>query len=316
MMSGTRPMNALFATDGTLEADFAGAMLRHLTAPGRWEVTVAMGVPTPVSLAIGLSPSSTAADRVVYETQHIQKSLAQQTVDRVARGWKADGFESKGIVLEGDVAEQLLEVVREQGFDLVAVGSGECGQLEALFLGSVSRKLVTYAEASVLVGRPRRGNGANSVREIAEKTRLDVLVAYDGSSGSKFALESLARLRTPLFGRLTVLSVEPIPYMALATDLPMVLPNYPVHQQRLADVAQSAADPMRGSAESVEVLTAFGRPSEEIARAAAELQVDLVILGASRHGAIDRFLMGSCAYETATKAPCSVLVLRAPVEFA
>jgi nucleotide-binding universal stress UspA family protein len=55
-----------------------------------------------------------------------------------------------------------------------------------------------------------------------------------------------------------------------------------------------------------------GHPDEEIATVAAELGVDLVVLGTHGRTGISRFLLGSQAEHIARRVPCSALVVRAP----
>jgi nucleotide-binding universal stress UspA family protein len=55
---------------------------------------------------------------------------------------------------------------------------------------------------------------------------------------------------------------------------------------------------------------AHGHGAFELIKTAKEVAADLVVVGATRHGLIERFLIGSVSYEVATHAPCSVLVVR------
>jgi nucleotide-binding universal stress UspA family protein len=47
-----------------------------------------------------------------------------------------------------------------------------------------------------------------------------------------------------------------------------------------------------------------------LSEAARQAEADLIVVGATRHGTLERFLIGSVSYELVTEAPCSVLVVR------
>ena len=58
-------------------------------------------------------------------------------------------------LLEGDPAEQILELARARGADLIVVGSRGRGAIAEALLGSVSQTIVHAADRPVLVARRR-----------------------------------------------------------------------------------------------------------------------------------------------------------------
>jgi nucleotide-binding universal stress UspA family protein len=56
--------------------------------------------------------------------------------------------------------------------------------------------------------------------------------------------------------------------------------------------------------------TRIGRPASEIAAAAKELDVDLIIISTHGHTGIKHVLLGSVTENVARLAPCPVLVVR------
>jgi nucleotide-binding universal stress UspA family protein len=70
--------------------------------------------------------------------------------DATARANRA-GVESESEILEGDVAEQILNVAHSRRADLIVVGSRGHGAIAGALLGSVSRKIVHDADCPVLV---------------------------------------------------------------------------------------------------------------------------------------------------------------------
>ncbi len=54
----------------------------------------------------------------------------------------------------------------------------------------------------------------------------------------------------------------------------------------------------------------YGLASEEIVKAAGELDVDLIVMGSHGHGSVKRFLLGSTSDRVMQYASCSVLIVR------
>jgi nucleotide-binding universal stress UspA family protein len=61
------------------------------------------------------------------------------------------GVEAEAVVLEGDPAEQILDLARIRDVDLIVVGSRGLGTMAGVLLGSVSRAVVRDADRPVLV---------------------------------------------------------------------------------------------------------------------------------------------------------------------
>lgn len=302
-------MRVILATDGAIEADLAEAIAAKLPLPQDTVIKIAMAVFTTVPMGISLLPEAmVAADTWIGENHRIQRMVADQTLRRVQERLEEQGFQAETALLDGDPAEQIERLAQEDGAALVVVGSGVTGSVAALLLGSVSRHLVLHCPASVLVGKhfeeiPPEG----SHQRIIDRERLDALLAVDGSPGSDMGVRSLETCRGPAFGKLYVLCVDPMPSwpLTLAAE----------NASGAHAVAVQAAERLQHCAEEVIPITSVGRPSVAIAREAKERAVDLIVLGANRHGTLERLLTGSCAYETATAAPCSVLIVRDVLHF-
>mgnify|MGYP000580750345 CR=1 FL=1 len=310
-------MRVVIATDGSIEADLAETVFLKLPLPEDARFTVAMATHLPIHAAPAFTPEGLSySDKVAADTWRIQHQVARRTAESVAARIRTRGFEAEARVLEGDTAEELLGFIKSENTDAVVVGFGVSSNLAAAFLGSVSRKLVLYSEASVLVGRhysdvPVEG----SCCRLSGKDRLDVLIAVDGSAGSELSVKSLECQHEKVFRSVTMIAVEPLLYSSEGMDPTLLYPSIALDRARIEAVARGAAERLVGCADRVEFVTAFGRPSVEIARTAESRGSDLIMLGANRHGFLDRLLLGSCAYEVATSAPCSVLILRDVLPF-
>lgn len=134
---------------------------------------------------------------------------------------------------------------------------------------------------------------------------MKILVAQDDSVYSGYALEMLSRW--PICEHVD---------LALAT----VVANMPnldlvtVEQNAVKQFLQTRSEVLARQFRSVSVHTPHGSPGLEITRLAKTENADLVVLGAIGHSAIARVLLGSVSEYVATRADCSVLVVRPPAE--
>lgn len=75
----------------------------------------------------------------------------QETAARLERGLRDRGFKSEAHLITGDPRTELVEAAKNQGADLLVVGSHGRTGLTKLLLGSVASHVVTHAPCSVLV---------------------------------------------------------------------------------------------------------------------------------------------------------------------
>ena len=77
------------------------------------------------------------------------------------------GMRSSAEIREGDPAEQLIRAANEDGADLIVVGSRGLSTLPRLVLGSVARKVLLHADASVLIIREPREHARSAEKALA-----------------------------------------------------------------------------------------------------------------------------------------------------
>jgi nucleotide-binding universal stress UspA family protein len=71
-------------------------------------------------------------------------------------------------------------------------------------------------------------------------------------------------------------------------------------------------DDDRRELQATTVLRASNNTAKEIVDYAKEASIDIVVIGATGRGAVDRLLMGSVADKVIRRAPCPVLAVRRP----
>lgn len=114
------------------------------------------------------------------------------------------------VTASGDPAEELLEVAKAQGADLVVVGSRSKNFLQEIFLGSVAKEVIRKAAIPVLIERlePASPGDADSCAAICSQALERVLLATDLSAQSKSAEDAAVRLGGQA-GTIDVLTVPP-----------------------------------------------------------------------------------------------------------
>jgi nucleotide-binding universal stress UspA family protein len=137
---------------------------------------------------------------------------------------------------------------------------------------------------------------------------LRVLLATDGSSDARTAVQWLAHFPLPPRPALLVLSVvaippSPISFPGLEDLKDSLLPD----GHRACD---EAADVLRSRWPAVQVSVAQGDPREQILKTAETWMPHLAVLGRRGLGGFERMLLGSVSLTAARHLPCPVLVVQ------
>ena len=117
---------------------------------------------TRMLVASSLAPEGTqfgayepaAAVRAAGMVERIRE-FHQELVNRSLKELAEAGLNAEGRILEGDPRESLLEEAKQEGIELIVVGSHGRSGLEKLLMGSVAAHVVAHAPCSVLVVRQR-----------------------------------------------------------------------------------------------------------------------------------------------------------------
>ncbi len=149
-------------------------------------------------------------------------------------------------------------------------------------------------------------------------TIKNVLVATDFSPVAETALVYGRALAREFGGRLHVLHVVDNVAAQLAyADASMAGFAPPELQADIEiaaakDLEASIGDDDRRELQATTVLRVSNSTAKEIADYAKEASIDVIVIGATGRGAIDRMLMGSVAFKVIRRAPCPVLAVRHP----
>ena len=135
-----------------------------------------------------------------------------------------------------------------------------------------------------------------------------ILVAYDGSEGSKLALEKASDIAKASGAEFHILAVGRIPeYAETVSEVEEAKEQASSFYSKITDEA------VRNLGERGLTATShidFGKPGDVILRIAEDLKADLVILGTKPHSALRRRFLGATVDKVVDHAHCSVLVIR------
>lgn len=180
---------------------------------------------------------------------------------------------------------QIAEAVAiERGSELIVVGSRGLGQWSGTLMGSVARSLARDGVTPVLVVRARR----DAPRR--------VLVAVDGSTEARAAIDLLAHLPMPMAARLAVLRVAA-----------------PDEDARQAELVMEHARIVLGERISSWDMADRGHIGEEVLRQALRSSTDMIVLGARGQTEGSGLLRGSVADHVLSHSHCAVLVAKTPL---
>ncbi len=146
------------ATDGSPSAATAEALLADWPIFASVPIEVVSVVDVELPWASGVAP--TAYSRVL-EAYAEDLRIARQNHERLATDaaerLRAAGRDARSWLREGDAATEIVAVARQQGAELIVLGSRGRTGLTRLLLGSVARNVVSGSEASVLIVREAAG---------------------------------------------------------------------------------------------------------------------------------------------------------------
>jgi nucleotide-binding universal stress UspA family protein len=222
--------------------------------------------------------------------------LAERIVER-------DGGELKVVHVEKGSPSDALQALAERGeADLIVLGSTQRAHIGSVAPGSVAEHLLHGAKCRLLIAPKGYGGEDHS------QDRLRVAaVGFNGMAESFAALEEAGRLASKFGASLRVIGVAtPVPAMGTAAAAQAGAEAGPDFQTQLNDAVANLPPELRP-------LPVFerGDPVEKLLEA-AEMGVDLLVLGSRGFGPVMRLLIGSVSSRVIREAPCPVLVVPRP----
>jgi nucleotide-binding universal stress UspA family protein len=199
-------------------------------------------------------------------------------------------------LLEGDIADSLLDFARKNEIDLIVMGTHGRGGVRKALLGSVAERVFRHSTVPVLtlgpgVRHPERGSHPRAI-----------VAAADFTPASRRAVRYAAGLARQHGARLILLHVLDPAHLRHVPD--RVAHEHGI-EKRLLEMLGHEADALHCSVRIV-----AGRVTTGVLEVAKEEGADLLVLGVRvSSGVLDRLVIPH-AYDIVRESPCPVLTLR------
>ena len=236
-------------------------------------------------------------DGVRQEMRRRGEQVAALTVEPLAEL----GITAEVLILRGDPAWLISYEARKWAADLIFIRAHNRSDFRSWMLGSVAKAVVRETPCSVEVVRvaqdkpPAEGNG-----------HMKILLATDGSGQSAAAAREVAEHSWPEGTEVKVMSaINPLVFSIEETGL---FDGGGTHRARRAigDAAQILK--RAGVKTSGEVVA--GKACRRIVDEAVGWGADLIVVGSQDRQGLRRLLRGRVSERVASRAPCSVKIVR------
>jgi nucleotide-binding universal stress UspA family protein len=227
------------------------------------------------------------------------------TAAAVASAHRA-GVAATAEIVEGAAAEAITQYAEHAPVDLIVIGTHGYSGLKHLMLGSVTEKVLRHASCPVLTVPPR----AQATSTLPFRR---ILWPTDFSGPSVASLPFALSFAREADAALTLLHVidEPDEHELF------VARSYDVHRHAAEgdrftgeSLIGLVPDGIRDSVRPM-VLVRHGVPVEQILRAAADQDADLIVMGVQDRKPLDLMVAGSTTNRIVRRATCPVLTIRA-----
>lgn len=241
------------------------------------------------------------------------RESAERYLQRFAADLSAD-VQVSTTVLHGDPVTELLKATDDATDTMIVMSTHGRGGFGRLMLGSVSDKVLRGATVPIALVSDAAGR--------VQREPKTILVPLDGSSFSQAVVPlaiDLARRSDATLSLVQVCepfwsapSVAAMPEMAYMSDAQMT-----EIEQECITAARRNLDAVATETRAQGIRTVWevrtGRPADEIIRAAATTEAELIVMSTHGRGGLRRLAMGSVANEVLHRGAIPILALPAAV---
>lgn len=152
----------LLVTDGSPHSQRAVEYLADFPLPASSHVQLIHVMPPlpsptliahawPIDAELFIPPTSPESEEALNRQAEEEEKAGRALLQRTEKTLESHGVKASEVLKRGDAASEILEFIRSNQIDLVVAGSRGLSRMQSWLLGSVSRKLVHYADCSVLI---------------------------------------------------------------------------------------------------------------------------------------------------------------------
>jgi universal stress protein E len=235
------------------------------------------------------------------------EEVARRVLDGVVQTAREAGVEARGLLVLGSGPAELLRQVRQDGHDLLLIGTRDLHGIRRMLFGRAAAGLIHHCPCPVWVAKPRPA---------LDEPPWKILVASNLGAAAEHALDLVLPLAKALGARVHVLHVVdyPLDYIWVNGEPDPATAAY--HRRVRAEAEEVLQEQLRQAHDrdlGVDVQLHFadmaGLPDVAILEFIQEHHIDLLALGVHVRGSLEGFLMGNPAERLLPEVPCSLLAV-------
>ena len=230
------------------------------------------------------------------------RQRAEGYLDAQTTALRSDGFDAQSHVQIGAPAEMIIAVAQQIHADLIVMATHGYTGFKRWTLGSVTDKVVQAATNPVFVV-------PGSSAKAGESQLKRILLPLDGSGFARQALPLATEIAAQAHAELLLFqAVLPMIEVYHGTLLPADVQN--TLRDHAREELRALAGELRPYEVPIKTTVVIGYPAEEIVEAAAQHQVDLIVMATHGYGGIKRWALGSVADKVLHATPTPLLLIR------
>lgn len=294
-------MRLIIGYDGSNCAEAALDDLQRAGLPAVAEAQLVMVTETwmaPLAGAIQVSGVEAVAGEGLIDQQAADRRHRLERATARLRASFPD-WTIESTIESGSPAATILNRAEECGADLIVVGSHGFTTVERFFIGSVSQRIAAEAHCSVRIARGR----LEEIKNVPAR----LIIGVDGSIDSDMAIFVVTNRAWPEGSEVRlVTSIGPLhpghQAASIAEERAMI--------ERMHDHAANSLRAGNPSLRQVSSVISFEDPKHAIVHEAESWGAETIFLGSRGLGKLGRFMLGSVSTAIATRAHCSVEIVR------
>ena len=209
----------------------------------------------------------------------------------------------------GKPFREITKAARQLAADLIIMATHGYSGLKHTFLGSTTERVMQHAPCPVLAVRSGVDKRSGGRKKTAAIQRL--VLATDFSDNSMKAFPLAQSLASAFGARLTLLHVvEQFPIDAMLGQEVTRATTAWLSAQARTRLCGLAASVRKQSGLRADIVVRFGKPFDEITRAAKSLNASLIVVATHGYTGLKHVYLGSVAERVVRHAHCPVLVVR------
>ena len=179
-----------------------------------------------------------------------------------------------------------------------------------IFIGHTSQTILTEAGCSVRIARQH---------EVVDSRAPKILVGFDGSAGALHIIDSIAARVWPVNTQVRLLAVADSSVLGMIGRFTPQMKDATVEAKFAMQWAETLAAESLGKLQAAGISSSLevrlGHPKNVIIEAAEHWKADSIFVGPHcAPNSFERFLIGSVSIAVASRATCSVEVVRKTIE--